>query len=337
MRHHQHRSIMYTFESYNPCLTILFVVGVIPFNIKTIECTLTTAVYPIALFFVVSSIIGLISFHSFFALGVTHVLRDTYSISTYIQSTAVIFVYYLCIIMGVRKRQQHCNLLSSLIDFDRNYFDRLHGRIRNNNNHITSTRHSHYEFTIMTATIVGMVSFFYVSLRYSLNFGWILIFHIFYKWEIVTIMLMSLHMRNMAEMMTARFDRIAIDIAEYLLDDGHGKIGKRKRFPVIDSNVVASKFEIALDLLDTLLCVQKNFSSAFGIQLILGVSFYFVSITVNVYYFALSILERGFSWPGCVYFCLNTVPYIGIAIYMVAPLDKLADKVRRSIRVVVIL
>lgn len=315
--------IMSTFGEgrYQSCLTILFIVGVIPFNIKSLTCTWPTFLYPSILFFFVSLLVGLISYQTFFSLSVAHMLRDTYNISTYIQSTTVIFVYYLCMIIGVLKRRQHCDLLNSLAEFDRNSIPSL----RNRHSSMSS---ANYELIIMTVTIVGMVTFFYVSLRYSLNVGLMLVFQVCYKFEILTIMLMSLHMRNVAAMLTERFHRIAIDIGHWLPDVTDAK---HQRLTKSQQSNHYHKYEYALDLFDTLTHVTEQFNKAFGIQLILGVAFYFTLITVNVYYFVLSYLERGVNVLRLVYFVLNTLPYIAIAFHLVAPLDQLAEKVRYSI------
>lgn len=295
-------------SEFKKVLPILQIFGLCPFAINHSgkECKLTkpidifSFIIGLSIVFIITALCAYLVYYAF----ANNILDGTQTIVLYLDSFVLIIMYDAIIIVSLMQRKHQVQFFNSFHEFNENVHNKYGWKLNTSDKRFLKKLLIEYLLTI----ILYITCAIHINMYLFIDQKIILIFGLLCSWSRLTLVLIILHIRSVAQLILNRFDCILI------------------------LSQTATRNEELLPLLEVLLNLwnlKKQFSYCFGVKVFLNQMFHFFSLTYSVYFLILTKLlyDKPFSISQVYVILFYAGPIVLHNILCVRPINALGNKV----------
>lgn len=298
-----------------PIVTFLFYFGLCPFTLPKStnipKCTSATLSYT-CIMLTLCIIIGW--YTSYYAYFINRTASDlfegTQKITRMVQRVLTIFVYYAIILLSIINRQYHVNFLKRFIAID----NCLHGKfLLFKNENARRYPNLNYKLTIIILFCYFVINSLGILWRDNITIS-LIIFSVIFAFEIVTVMLTVIYIRNICLLIINCFRVTGVIL--------------RKLF---DTNLLIKyNYQKLLELftvIEQLLELKSNFNKLISKQLTCIATYDIVAITIASFSGCREFNHRGFKFRFFYHLVVSIVSHIVKNFLLISAMNRLGLQV----------
>lgn len=295
-------------------VTFLFYIGLCPFTLTKStnipKCTLTTLSYTcIMLTFSIITGWYTVYYAYFINRTASDLFEDTQKITRMVQRILTIFVYYAIIILAMTNRQYHVDFLKRFIAID----NRIQKTVLLFNQTALTYPNLNYKETILIVFCYFILNSCGILWRDNVTLS-LIIFSILFSFEIATVMLTVIYIRNLCLMIINCFIVICVILRKLL-----------------ESNLLLKpnyqKILETFTIIEQLLELKFNFNKLISIQLTCIATYDIVAITIASFSGCREFMHRGFQIRFFYHIFMSIITHIVKNCLLISAMNRLGLQV----------